>query len=277
MAHEINNPLAIIGEKAGLLKDILALDSDYPRHRQADRAGRFDHRAPWTAARRSPSGCSVSPAIWRSSVEPVNLAEIVREVLGFLHREASYRSIAVEVDVPEDLPQFVSDHGKLQQILLNLVNNAFAAMNDGGNLQIRARLENGPTIVLTVKDDGCGISEGDIERIFEPFFTTKKDKGGTGLGSVDHLRAGAGNRRHDPVSKAKSGAARHSRLPCRFATAGARTRTPCVYCWSTTKPNLSPPWRSACRCATSMPTGSAAARRPCSGSPRTATTWRYWM
>jgi signal transduction histidine kinase len=55
-------------------------------------------------------------------------------------------------------------------------------MNDGGNLQIRARLEGGETVVLTVKDDGCGISEGDMERIFEPFFTTKKDKGGTGLG-----------------------------------------------------------------------------------------------
>jgi len=181
VAHEINNPLAIIGEKAGLLKDILSIDSNYPRHAKlvglvdsitasVDRCGAITERLLGFARH------------LEFKVEPVNLAEIVHEVLGFLHREASYRSIAVEVDVPEDLPQFVSDHGKLQQILLNLVNNAFAAMNDGGNLQIRARLETDQTIVLTVKDDGCGISEGDMERIFEPFFTTKKDKGGTGLG-----------------------------------------------------------------------------------------------
>ena len=85
-------------------------------------------------------------------------------------------------NIPENLPQFVSDHGKLQQIFLNLVNNAFSALSDGGTLEINARYEPDEGIVVTVKDDGCGIPEADMERIFEPFFSTKKDKGGTGLG-----------------------------------------------------------------------------------------------
>lgn len=181
VAHEINNPLAIIGEKAGLIKDIFSLDSSYPRHEKlmglvdsiiasVDRCGAITERLLGFARH------------LEVKIEPVSLDEIIRDVLGFLHREASYRSIVVDVDVPADLPQFESDHGKLQQIFLNLVNNAFAAMSDGGNLQIRARLADDQSIIVTVQDDGCGISEGDMERIFEPFFSTRKDKGGTGLG-----------------------------------------------------------------------------------------------
>jgi two-component system NtrC family sensor kinase len=55
-------------------------------------------------------------------------------------------------------------------------------MSDGGSLEIQARLEPDKGIVVTVKDDGCGIPETDVGRIFEPFFSTKKEKGGTGLG-----------------------------------------------------------------------------------------------
>ncbi|MFZ3048539.1 MAG: HAMP domain-containing sensor histidine kinase, partial [Desulfatirhabdiaceae bacterium] len=78
---------------------------------------------------------------------------------------------------------FISDRGKLQQIFLNLVNNAFAAMKDGGNLSIQARLmADDHQVRVAVSDDGCGISEADLKRIFEPFFTTKSSSGGTGLG-----------------------------------------------------------------------------------------------
>jgi signal transduction histidine kinase len=86
------------------------------------------------------------------------------------------------MDIPEKLPPFISDRGKLQQIFLNLVNNAFQAMNDGGHLSITARETACDQLVFTVEDDGCGIPESDIKRIFDPFFSTKKRSGGTGLG-----------------------------------------------------------------------------------------------
>jgi len=181
VAHEINNPLAIIGEKAGLMKDIMSLEAGHPRQERllalldsilasVERCGAITKRLLGFAKH------------LEVRIEPVKLADIIRDVLAFLNREASYRSITVTTDLPQDLPSFESDRGKLQQIFLNLVNNAFAAMSDGGTLEIRARLEAGQGIVVTVQDDGCGIPEADMERIFEPFFSTRKEKGGTGLG-----------------------------------------------------------------------------------------------
>jgi signal transduction histidine kinase len=68
-------------------------------------------------------------------------------------------------------------------VFINLVNNAFAAMKDGGRLEIRSRLgRDGRTVVTQVADNGCGIPAENIKKIFEPFFTTKSGSGGTGLG-----------------------------------------------------------------------------------------------
>jgi signal transduction histidine kinase len=115
-------------------------------------------------------------------VEPIRFKHLAEEVISFLHKEAEYRSITILMDIPEDLPDFISDRGKLQQIFLNLVNNAFQAMSDGGHIAITAHQTEGDTLTFEVKDDGCGIPEADRKRIFDPFFSTKKKTGGTGLG-----------------------------------------------------------------------------------------------
>jgi two-component system, NtrC family, sensor kinase len=110
------------------------------------------------------------------------LREIIEEVLEFLQKEAEYRSIAISVSAPADTPPIECDRGKLQQILLNVVNNAFAAMKDGGQLEVGIEATDPGHIGITIKDDGCGIPEADLPRIFEPFFSTKMKQGGTGLG-----------------------------------------------------------------------------------------------
>jgi signal transduction histidine kinase len=88
----------------------------------------------------------------------------------------------VEVTADPAVPTIESDRGKLQQILLNLVNNAFQAMDDGGSLRVRIFRPGEAGVAVSVADNGCGIPAADIKRIFEPFFSTKKKKGGTGLG-----------------------------------------------------------------------------------------------
>lgn len=181
VAHEINNPLAIIGEKAGLMKDLLSL-----KDRNVEKSkliGLAD------AILTSVDRCAAITVRLlgfaqhlKVSVELVDIKGIIDDVLSFLNKEANYRSIEVKVDIPDDIPRFVSDRGKLQQIFLNLINNAFAAMNDGGHLKIEARVKDENRVSIAFIDDGCGIAAADLERIFEPFFSTKKEMGGTGLG-----------------------------------------------------------------------------------------------
>ena len=182
VAHEINNPLAIINEKAGLIKDLFTFRQEYASDSRL--IGLID------SITNSVERCATITRQLLNfarniqvSIQKVNLQQIVADVLEFQAKEAGYRSITIKVDIPDEIPEFVSDRGKLQQILINLVNNALAAMKDGGTLEIKSHLDDeGRTLVTTVSDNGCGIPQENIDKIFEPFFTTKSGIGGTGLG-----------------------------------------------------------------------------------------------
>ncbi len=183
VAHEINNPLAIINEKAGLIKDLFNLKSAYAEDPRLMRVvdsiiGSVDRCAAITRRLLS----FARHVGGDSSLQELHIREVVEEVLGFLQKEAEYRSITVLKDIPEDVPSMMCDRGRLQQVLLNIVNNAFAAMSDGGHLSVSARLAGETNVDVTIADDGCGIPESDLKRIFEPFFSTKTQMGGTGLG-----------------------------------------------------------------------------------------------
>ena len=110
------------------------------------------------------------------------MKEVISGVLVFYHKEAAYRNIKVEVDVPEDMPAIETDRGKLQQVLVNLVNNAFQAMDSGCILDIAAFPAGADKVRITISDTGCGMPEENLPKIFEPFFTTKEGNKGTGLG-----------------------------------------------------------------------------------------------
>lgn len=181
VAHEINNPLAIINEKAGLMKDLFLFKEEYKQNemltglldsilKSVTRCGRITKRLLGFARHMD------------VSIQTINLEEVVREVLGFLNKEAEYRSIQISIEMDEKLPNLDTDAGRLQQVILNIINNAFAAMENNGRLQVKAAMANKDNIVLTISDTGCGIPEADIKRVFEPFFSTKTGKGGTGLG-----------------------------------------------------------------------------------------------
>jgi two-component system NtrC family sensor kinase len=97
-------------------------------------------------------------------------------------KRACYGRIRIESNVQEGLPEFSLPQTELQQVLLNLVNNALDAMEKtGGRLSIHAGLEE-DTLILEVSDTGPGIPKEDLPRLFDPFFTTKPVGKGTGLG-----------------------------------------------------------------------------------------------
>ena len=181
VAHEVNNPLAIINQKAGLVKDLFTLNRDYSGNEKL--IGLVDDVL--TSVKR----CG---AITRrlldfarhmdASIETVNLEDVIRQVLAFMEKEAARRHIAVSVKAKGTIPEFDTDRGNLQQIFLNLINNAFAAMQDGGRLDIAIGRHGADHIRVTVSDTGHGIAEADLKRVFEPFFSTRQGHAGTGLG-----------------------------------------------------------------------------------------------
>jgi len=181
VAHEINNPLAVIGENAGLVEDIFNLKKEYKDDQKikelitvvlesVERCGEITKQLLGFARH------------FETKIEPIHINQTISGVLSFLRKEASYRNISINMDIPEDLPVIYSDHGSLQQIFLNLINNAFQAMDTGGRLDISATKPAEGYVSISVTDNGCGISEEDQKEIFEPFFTTRGMKGGTGLG-----------------------------------------------------------------------------------------------
>jgi two-component system, NtrC family, sensor kinase len=181
VAHEINNPLAIINEKAGLIKDLFTLRRQYAENPKL--LGLVDAIL-YSVERCATITRRLLNFARHMDVRPrlLDAGEVVQEVLGFLGKEAEFRSIDVSVQLDPDVPRIESDPGRLQEIFLNLINNALAAMTDGGRLAITVRRSDDGLICVTVADTGCGIPETIMHRIFEPFFSTKTASGGTGLG-----------------------------------------------------------------------------------------------
>ncbi len=179
MAHEINNPLAIINENTGLMKDLLSMGDSPPDVkrllkivdavlRSVERCSTITHRMLGFAKRMDPE------------TERIALGPLLEEVMSFQGKEAVYRSISVNLDVPSDLPMIDSDRGQLQQVFLNILSNAYAAVEDGGRIDISLTQED-EALAVTISDNGPGIPQEHMRRIFEPFFSTRADYG-TGLG-----------------------------------------------------------------------------------------------
>jgi two-component system NtrC family sensor kinase len=180
VAHEINNPLAIICQKAGLMKDLIDLGSDFKEKskfikstnsilQSVDRCSTITHRLLGFARR------------MEVEYEELDLNEVLKEVIGFLEKEALHRNITIDLQFADNLPLISSDRSQLQQVFLNVLANGFAAVEDGGTVTIKSWNEDDDTEGVSIQDNGCGMSEKDLANIFEPFFTTKKGYG-TGLG-----------------------------------------------------------------------------------------------
>jgi signal transduction histidine kinase len=180
VAHEINNPLAIINEKAGLLKDLVSMQEDSPSRQRflpiidsvlgsVMRCKAVTHRLLGFAKH-----MDVQP-------ELIDVSSLLKEVTSFLEKEAEHRSVEIRIEQRGDVPAIESDRGQLQQVFLNILNNAVAAVDDGGKIDIAVALPGPHNVSVSVTDNGIGIPKENLEYLFEPFFTTKEGKG-TGLG-----------------------------------------------------------------------------------------------
>lgn len=175
MAHEIGAPLAGIIGYSGILADELASDpekSDYLRRISVD-AGRIDQLVRDLLNYARP----VKPEI-----EKVEVREFLEDLFAMLERQGIFKRIDARLLAGEGLATLYIDRHQLLQVMMNLVINARDAMPDGGSIVISALPGAGESVIISVQDNGEGVSPDNIEKIFEPFFTTKEPGRGTGLG-----------------------------------------------------------------------------------------------
>jgi two-component system, NtrC family, sensor kinase len=180
VAHEINNPLAIIDQKSGLIDDLLTIIPPFEHkekmlktlvgiHDSVTRCKNITHRLLGFARR------------MEVTIEEIDLNKLVQEVIMFLENESLHNRIQIKTDLENGLPPVLSDRTQIQQILLNIINNAMDAVVHDGMIGVTTKKQS-EMVQITIEDNGPGMAPAILEHIFEPFFTTKEAGKGTGLG-----------------------------------------------------------------------------------------------
>ncbi|MBF0525447.1 MAG: two-component sensor histidine kinase [Deltaproteobacteria bacterium] len=184
IAHEVNNPLAVIKEKVGWAKDLLAeediqqsenfkefLDAVEKIDQHVERAKNVTHRLLGFARRMEPVQ------------EEVDINKILTETIALFSNESRFRNISIFTEFTEPLPRTLSDSSQLQQVFLNIINNAIDAINKDGRITVTTGHNSvSKELCVEIFDTGPGISKELLNKIFDPFFTTKAVGKGTGLG-----------------------------------------------------------------------------------------------
>jgi len=181
VAHEINNPVNIIMQKAGWAEELLEDTAGGPVVR--------DVIAELQAIQSQVRRCRAIVGKLMSfggRIDPrpseFCLAEAVRAVLEAFKEKMDSQGVRVCMDISTSLPKVTMPRAELEQVLGHLLENSLEAMAPGGGrIEVRAALEN-HAIDLHVADSGPGIPEPILSRVFEPFFSTKEVGKGSGLG-----------------------------------------------------------------------------------------------
>lgn len=182
IAHEINNPLAIINEAAGFMKLVINSPemSGFPEknvlnlcvekiEKSINRAKRITHQLLGHVKKTE------------SRVLEFDLKALLSETLELVKKEIDYKQITVRWETGNKSAVISSDPYKIRQVLINLLNNAVHAMESKGSITLSI-WDTDSDAFLEIKDNGAGISKENLGKIFDPFFTTKSFDNGTGLG-----------------------------------------------------------------------------------------------
>lgn len=190
-AHEINNPLQIIRTEQAMIDVLL---SEMKEKGELVTSERFeslvDSLNQIKVQIKRCAGITQSILNFGRQTEPViqeiDLRSFIPEVSHMIEKKANVHGIQIIHDISEDIPRIKGDPGQLQQVLLNLYNNAIDAIVErhqtrGGIIRIHATYKENK-VILRVTDNGIGIDSENLKNIFSPFFTTKPVGKGTGLG-----------------------------------------------------------------------------------------------
>ena len=190
-AHEINNPLQIIKSEQAMIGVVL---DDFQEGREApDRTVKELKEAVAQIGLQVSRCAAITQGILKfgrqSAPQPQTMAlkTFIEEVLAMVENQATVRGIALERKFSPDTPTVHADPVQLQQVFLNLFNNAMDAVSEnhhgsGGRIAISTKSDENGCAVVCITDNGIGIEPENLKKIFSPFFTTKPVGKGTGLG-----------------------------------------------------------------------------------------------
>jgi two-component system NtrC family sensor kinase len=182
IAHEINNPVAIMVEEAGWIQDLLSEGIDKADNfeefkRALDQIQTQGHRCKGITHKLLSFARKTD-----SRMETLHLNEFVNEVVDLLSQKFKYANIDVDVQLDPELPTIHASATEIQQVLMNILQNAVYAMEKtGGKIAVLTEADD-QNISISIRDTGPGIPPDNLARIFDPFFTTRPVGKGTGLG-----------------------------------------------------------------------------------------------
>jgi two-component system NtrC family sensor kinase len=182
VAHEINNPLAVILQKTGWMEDLLLAEG----LRESENLQEFRNSLKKIEehverARKVVHGMLGYARRMEPRLEDVDINDTLKQTIGLLDNYARIQNIEIQTDLSPDLPIVASDQAQLQQVFLNLISNAIDAIGREGKVRVTSQ-RSATDILVQVMDNGPGIPEEMQKRVFDPFFTTKQAGKGTGLG-----------------------------------------------------------------------------------------------
>ena len=183
VAHEINNPLSGILTYARLLKKwIQRGEAETTKKKDAEQCLDLiadESRRCGDLVKNLLTFSRTSPM----NVQTTNLNSVVDRSVILVAHQLELNGVELHLDLPSNLPMVQCDPGQIEQVLLALIMNAIDAMQRGGNLWVRTRVEDETDeLAIEVRDDGSGIPPEILPRIFEPFLTTKETGKSVGLG-----------------------------------------------------------------------------------------------
>ena len=182
VAHEINNPLAVILQKTGWMEDLLSEEEfQNSKNLQEFQNAIKKIEAHVDRARKVVRNMLGYARKMEPHLEDVDINETINQTITLLENYARTNNIDIQTDLSENLPIIAGDQAQLQQVFLNLISNAIDAIGKEGQVVVVSSCS-ASHIRVDVADNGPGIPESKLKRIFDPFFTTKEAGKGTGLG-----------------------------------------------------------------------------------------------
>lgn len=183
LAHQINNPLASILATTSALKEMLANEPDVPqilKDKTAKYVGKMEEQLDRT--HRIVSSLLEFTQEKRMDVRPNDANEIIQGALQFIAQHLSFRDIDLEFVLNGKVPFAIVDKGAFREAIVNVIQNAYEAMNGKGRIVISTETENERSLCIRISNNGPPIPSDIREEIFELLFSTKTERKGTGLG-----------------------------------------------------------------------------------------------